>query len=82
MPQHGGHMGSGDAGRNLVQFEHRIADDDGVTGIIAPLVANNHRGALGQMVHDLAFSLVTPLGADHNDSWHDILLYSQAIPRS
>jgi len=65
---------AGDAGRHLVQLEYRIADLDRVAGIVSSLKAHNHVGALGQMIDDLAFSFIAPLGTDNYGYWHYTVL--------
>ena len=53
-----------DARRNLAQDEVRVADDDGVAGVGAALVAHDQVGPLGEDVDQLALALVPPLRPD------------------
>ena len=48
-------------------------DDQRVAGIVAALEADDDVGLLGQPVDDLAFTLVAPLGADHDNICHEEL---------
>ena len=52
------------------QFVADAVDHQRVAGIVTALIAHHHVGALAQPVHDLAFALVAPLGADHDDIRH------------
>ncbi len=51
------------------QPQHRLApaDDERMPGVVAALKAHDAARAFGQPVDDLAFALVTPLGADDDD---------------
>ena len=53
-----------DARRNLAQDEVRVADDDGMAGVRAALVAHDQVGPLGEDVDELALALVPPLRPD------------------
>ena len=53
-----------------VQLVDLAVDHQRVPGVMAALKARDHIRPLAQPVHDLAFTLVAPLGADHNDIGH------------
>ena len=48
-------------------------DHQRVAGIMAALEADDDVGLLGQPIDDLAFALVAPLGADHDNICHEEL---------
>ncbi|EGG76181.1 hypothetical protein SXCC_03171 [Gluconacetobacter sp. SXCC-1] len=50
--------------------------------IVPPLEADDHIRTAGQPVNDLALALVTPLGADHGDVGHFMLLDMLPGPHS
>ena len=57
--------------------------DDRVAGVVAALEADDHLGALGEQVGDLALPLVAPLGPDYDYSWHgegDCAWYQATLP--
>ena len=58
------------ARRDEVELEDLVADDDGVAGVVAALVAHDHRDLLGQEVGGLALALVAPLEADDHGGRH------------
>ena len=43
-------------------------DQQGMTRIVPALKTNHSRRPVRQQIDDLAFTLVTPLGADNNDA--------------
>jgi hypothetical protein len=43
-----------------------------VTGVVAALEPHNGICVLAQQVNDLAFTLVTPLGAQYNDAFSHV----------
>ena len=49
-------------------------DDQRVAGIVAALEADDDIGLLGQPIDDLAFALVAPLGADHDNICHEVFV--------
>lgn len=55
------------AGRNQVQNGFFAIDHQGVTGVVAALIANYRGSMFGQQINDLAFALITPLGAQDYD---------------
>ena len=57
-----------DAGGNQPEDELGISHDHGVAGIGPALVAHHQVGLLGEHVDQLAFSLVTPLRPDDNET--------------
>ena len=52
------------------ELEHLAVDHQRVAGVVAALEADDDIGADRQPVDDLAFPLVAPLGADHDDIGH------------
>ena len=63
-----------DAAGHEVQLEDLVADDDGVAGVVATLVAHDHVDRLREQVHGLALALVSPLQADDDAGWHQAVL--------
>ena len=63
-------VGIQDAAGHQVQLEGLGADDDGVAGVVAALVAHDVADGLGQKVGRLAFALVAPLQADDHGGGH------------
>ena len=61
------------AGRQQRQLVDGVADDQRVAGIMPALEADDDVGLLGEPVDDLAFTLVSPLGADHHDVGHETI---------
>jgi hypothetical protein len=53
-----------------VEGELAVADDDGVTGVVAALVPHDVVDATAQKVGRLTFTFVAPLGSDEHDRWH------------
>ena len=60
-----------------VQLEHLVAEDHGVAGVVAALVAHDQRDRLGEQVGGLALALVAPLQADDDGGRHQRLLAIQ-----
>ena len=58
------------AGRREPELEDLVAADDGVAGVVAALVAHDHRDLLGQEVGRLALALVAPLEPDDHGGRH------------
>ena len=58
------------ATRHEVELEHLFADDDGVAGVVAALVADDHRYAVGQQIGGLALAFVAPLEAANHRRRH------------
>ena len=56
-----------DAGRQQAQHELPPAGVDGVTGVVASLVAGDDREIRRQQIDDLALAFVAPLRAEHCD---------------
>src|SRR5205823_6675934 len=57
-----------DPGGDQVELELVTVADDRVAGVVAALKAHDDVRALGEKVGDLPLPLVTPLGADDDDS--------------
>src|SRR3989344_1031369 len=55
------------ARRDQVQDSFFTVDHQGVTGVVATLVAHYGGSMFGQQINDLAFALITPLGAQDYD---------------
>ena len=60
------------AGGNQRERDLLVADDDGVAGVVAALVANHEVGGLGEVVGDPALALVTPLGSENDGGRHPL----------
>ena len=50
--------------------ELAVTDDNGVTGVVPALVADDVVDAVAEEVGGLALALITPLRADEHDGWH------------
>ena len=59
-----------DAAGQKVEGELLVADDNGVAGVVATLVAHDVVDAATQEVSRLALTFVAPLRTDENDCWH------------
>ena len=64
------HPGAQDAAGNQFEDELPLADEDGMAGVVATLVARNDIEVFGEEIDNLPFPLVAPLGAKHNDVSH------------
>ena len=58
------------AARNQLENKLLGADEHGVPGVVAALVASHHRKLLGEEVDDLTLALVTPLRTQYDDVSH------------
>src|SRR5439155_20379460 len=67
-------------GRDEVELVHLVAHDDGVSGVVAALIADDDLdgsfggrtfAGLGEQVCDLALPFVPPLRPDHDGYGHD-----------
>ena len=58
------------ARRDELELEDLVADDDRVAGVVAALVADDHRDLLGEEVGGLALALVAPLEPDDHGGRH------------
>ena len=67
-----GDMGVKHAGRERMQGETALIVDDGVAGVGAALIADDHVGGLRQHIRDLALALVAPVGA-YDRFYHNVL---------
>ena len=47
-----------------------VPDDDGVTGVVAPLIADHKLGGLGEIIGNPTFPFVSPLGAEDDGGGH------------
>jgi hypothetical protein len=45
-------------------------NNQSVPGVCAPLISNDIIGFSGKNINDFAFSFVTPLRTNNNNSWH------------
>ena len=59
-----------DPGGDQVELEFLAVAHDRVAGVVAALEADHEVGLLGEQVDDLALTLVAPLGAHDDYSWH------------
>ncbi len=62
-----------DPGRQQVEGEGSVLVDDGMTGVVSALEADDHVGVLSEPVDDPAFALVAPLGPDDDGDGHGLL---------
>jgi hypothetical protein len=60
------------AGRDEMKNRLFIADYQGMTGIVAPLIADHGVGILHIDVNDLALPFIAPLGPYNNDIRHEL----------
>jgi len=60
------HILAQDAGGDQVQHGLLAVDDQGVTGVVAPLEACHRVGLVGEQIHHLALSFIAPLGPDYD----------------
>ena len=56
-----------------------VADDDGVAGVVAALIAHDVVDATPEQVGGLSFALIAPLGTEENDRWHRARLVAQPV---
>ena len=81
VADHGQLATAHDARGQQAQLEYLAVNNQRVTCIMPTLETRDHIGTFGQPVHDLAFSLVAPLGADNDDISHDELpLLATGLP--
>ncbi len=66
-----GDVGIEDAARDELEGEGHAVDHDGVAGVVAALVADDHVHVPGQEVGELALALVAPLRPDDHGCGHD-----------
>ena len=66
----GGHTGTKNAGREQGEFVGLAFEFNGVSGVVAPLIADNDLVLVGEKVDDLAFGFVAPLKADNCGNGH------------
>ena len=77
-----GNVGPEDAAGNEVEGELTLVVDDRVAGVVATRVADHVLAILSQEVHNLPFSLVSPLTADHGISRHSNSLHKDSSESS
>ncbi|CAB4971131.1 unannotated protein [freshwater metagenome] len=53
-----------------MEGELLVADDDGVAGVVAALVANDVVNATAEKIGRLALAFIAPLRPDENDCGH------------
>jgi len=63
-------FGAQNTARDELENVFVFADDDSMSGVMATGDANDEIEGAGEVVHDFAFSFVTPLCADYNDRFH------------
>ena len=54
--------------------------DEGMARIVTSLKSDDYVCMGRQQINDLAFPLITPLGADNNYIWHDLFLTEKGLP--
>ena len=59
-----------DAGGNEMENEMLPVHHDGVPGVGAPLVADDHIRPASEKVHDLPLAFIAPLAADNRENAH------------
>ena len=59
-----------DARRHQRKLIGDAVDNEGMSGVVTALEAHHDIGPLGKPIHNLAFALVAPLGADYNHVCH------------
>jgi hypothetical protein len=59
-----------DSGRDELELERLSAGDDGVSGVVAPGVPDNHFGLMAEHIDELSFGFVAPLGTYNCERWH------------
>lgn len=64
--QHTGHVRVQDAGGQQVQDELALLGDDGVSSIVAALIAGNDVSMFGQQVDDAALALIAPVDSSNS----------------
>ena len=82
VTDHGRYTRMQNSGRNDVEDELLTVHDDGVARVVATAITHHELHSPGQQVHVLSLALVTPLGADDDDTRHSAPLLtpkSQAI---
>ena len=87
--QHAGHLRVQDAGGQQVQDELALLGHNGMTGIVAALIARNDIGIFGQQVDDAALALIAPVDSSnsgqhklHLPSFHSCFLFAVSIIRA
>ena len=63
-----------DAGRKLRQLVGLAVKDDGMAGVVAPLIADDDVVSVGQQIDDFALGLISPLQADNRRGRHAPIL--------
>jgi len=67
---HGGDVLLQDAGGQQTEFVGASIEADGVSGVIAALIADDDLVAFGQDIDDFAFGFVAPLQTNHGSCRH------------
>ena len=70
-----GGLGPEDAGGDEVELELALLVEDGVACVVAPGEAGDDVGVLGEVVDDLALSLVAPLAPDDGVCGHSLPVF-------
>ena len=69
VADHRNHMGIENTAGNKLELEGLALHHQGVTGVVAALIAHHHVHVTGQKVGELALALVTPLRPDDHRCW-------------
>ena len=64
------YAGAQNAAGNQLEDELFFADEDGVAGVVAALIARDDVEALGEKIDDLTFAFVAPLRAKNDYITH------------
>lgn len=67
---HAAGLGVEDARWHKMQLEGAVIVHHGVAGVVPALKADDHVGALGQVVDDATFAFIAPLGAYNRGNRH------------
>ena len=81
VPDHRGDVRVQHARRHEVELQDLVALDHRVAGVVAALVAHDHRDLLGQEVGRLALALVAPLEPHDDRGGHQRALRPRRAPR-
>ena len=73
--QHTGHVRVQDAGGQQVQDELALLGDDGVSSIVAALIAGNDVSMFGQQVDDAALALIAPVDSSNSGKHNSLFTF-------
>ena len=70
VADHGLHARAQNAAGDQLENEFLLADEDGVAGVVAALIARDDIETLGEQIDDFAFALIAPLRAKNDHVAH------------